>query len=199
MSALAALTGCEYLNARATDLGDLVRVEFTGGPGLQVNAGVGEVVHVGLGSSMGSRAGWQYGHLFHGEVLEHYLPVSLIETARVPGYDGLHMISWDYAQPPQHQCYMLLPYGTGHSTARRSDLHIVDLEVGAHLVVFGVQLGVSPGELLDLVLGIWGFDLAGDDSDYTRGDKRLYYLPETPTVTPTLPMVRPAPRGSTTP
>lgn len=171
------MPGCAYVRARGNDLGDVFRLEGAFGPGLQVDAGIGEIVHLGLGSFMGQRSGWQYGHMFSGEVLEHYLPGSLIESVRVRGYEGMHLVSWWYEQPPQHQCFLLFPYGIGDSTARREDVHVFDIEAGIHLVAFGVRAGISPGELLDFVLGFWGFDLAGDDSDWTRGHKRLYYLP----------------------
>src|SRR5437763_906425 len=55
---LVLFSGCSYAKARLEDFGDIFRLEGHAGYGLQAHANVGELFHLGAGSSRQWSAGW---------------------------------------------------------------------------------------------------------------------------------------------
>ena len=80
-------SGCSYASARAHDLGDIVRLEGHVGYGLQAHANVGELFHLGAGSSRQWSAGWVYGRVAHGTSTEEHLPLTAVYTLLNPEQD----------------------------------------------------------------------------------------------------------------
>lgn len=125
-----------YLPNRLFDLLDLVRLRARVGPGIAVRARATEQLDVGLGS---------YAALFAGlpgprAEVEVPLPVG-VET-----YSGVELIgdaevSGGY--PPEYSP--------------------TEIGVSAHLVAAGIDVGVDPVEVVDLVAGLVLLDLRGDD------------------------------------
>jgi hypothetical protein len=54
----------------------------------------------------------------------------------------------------------------------RSWLHVFDVEFGLSLF-FGFDVGFSPGEFLDFLLGWFGIDIANDDTEEGRARRSL--------------------------
>jgi len=125
-----------YLPNRIFDVLDLVRARVRVGPGVAVRARATEGVDVGLGS---------YASLFAGlpgprSRVEVPLPVGL-ET-----YSGIELLAdaeVSGGEPP------------GYSPT--------ELGVSLHLVAVGVDVGVDPIEVLDLLAGLVLIDLRSDD------------------------------------
>ena len=49
-------------------------------------------------------------------------------------------------------------------------IELFDIEVGAHIVYGGVDLGFSPGQTLDFLLGWFGVDIGKDGSRFRGRD-----------------------------
>ena len=166
------LGGCQYVQARGRDFLDIFRLEGHMGPGLQADTKLTDLVHLGLGSSRGARHGFNYGVVETHQVMEHHFPVSMVNSIIEPDNEALHTISWDL-ESTQHRCYILLPGVIHESTQGVDALHFFDVELGLYVLFPGARIGLSPGELLDFILGIWTFDLAGDDPPPARAAKRF--------------------------
>ena len=168
----ACFAGCSYLHDRVNDLLDPFRVDVGFGPGLYADARVTDFLAVGAGGQTLDTAG------IHGR---------FVGTARLGqvGLPGLVMFGeprnvemtpllgdtsefdWQRDIVPGQVLLLFPAMHTGRtavsdwSLAKR-DVHVADL--GASLTVFvGVSIAFSPGEVLDLLLGLVGIDLAGDD------------------------------------
>lgn len=175
------LTGCTYFGDRARDFGDCWRAEgsffMTGGAWVHG----GPILHGGLGSvewGYGPAFGWRYGYPRH-DYTHSLLPAE--------GY-GLwyHQMKSGNSRDPEHRCFVLLPPLLCDGDGPENWLHQFDLEVGGGFLL-GLNLGFSPGEFLDFLLGWFGVDLAGDDPeerrktrDYFRDRKDRDPSPETP-------------------
>ncbi len=125
-----------YLPNRVFDVLDLLRLRARVGPGFGVRARVTEQIDAGLGS---------YASIFAGlpgprNEVEVPLPIG-IET-----YSGIELVedaevSGGY--PPEYSP--------------------TEIGVSAHLLVAGIDLGVDPVEVADLVAGLVLLDLRADD------------------------------------
>jgi hypothetical protein len=164
--------GCQYAEERGRDFLDMFRLEGHLGPGLQADIKATELLHFGFGSSQGARTGFNYGALETDRVLEHHLPASIVTSITHPDQQALHLISWGL-EAPQHRCYVMLPGVLNNNTMQVDALHFFDIELGLYAIFPGARIGFSPGEFLDFFLGLWTFDLAGDDSFEGRSNKRL--------------------------
>lgn len=178
---LATAAGCSYAEARVRDAGDILRLEARVGYGLEVHANAGELAHAGVGSAREWNAGWTYGKATSHESVEHHLPVSLVRTFLAP--DDAHLHSSDLGpdgEDGRHACFLLFPGGLNPGGVEKNREHFLDFEIGFLAGVVGLEAGVSVGESLDFVLGLfrvseaWTFlDIAGDDDPESRAEKRL--------------------------
>lgn len=182
LAVLALPAGCAWGSARARDFADLFRLEGQIGYGLQAHANAGELLHAGAGSSRRWTAGLLYGRAVEQSVTEHHLPVSLVQSFIHPARERAHALTLhpdgdvDY-----HRCFLIFPGKINPGTLTKDDIHYLDLEAGFLAGVVGAEVGFSPGELLDFLLGLFRFsedwkflDPAGDDSFEQREDKRFW-------------------------
>ena len=190
---LAALSGCTYASARANDFADIWRLNIeTGVSGLQADVKIGELAHIGLGHKGFSRYGTTYQiEQESKDWAEIYLPFSLIYAFDREPF-ALHYVRalgdtrsvyvwwWSPYQSTQDRCFCLAPPLTQKQSSRRTLLHAFDLEVSLFVLIFGIEIGISFGELLDFILGIFTIDIAGDDTPEGRAKRRLYELPDLP-------------------
>lgn len=159
---------CGYLKNRANDALDVFRIDVGTGPGLLLEARATDFAAVGVGFHKQTRVG-VHGR-FTGELktvtvgagpfvlgaVEHgdYEPL-------LPGseFDAAHdLIPVQLFVVPSTGFQTLAPYRVG-----RRGLHFADLGAGLTVGYVGIGVGCSPGELVDLLLGVVGIDLAGDD------------------------------------
>src|SRR5262245_52872046 len=170
---LSCVASCAYLHDRANDLLDPFRFDVGFLPGgvflearatdfLEVGAGVHSLYTVGVhGRFVGSGQlgqGGLPGLCTVGEANMKMEPLlgdaSQFHEKRdlVPG-QLLLMI------PGMHSGR------TGYSewSLGERGVHVADVGVTATVLLPGISIGFSPGELLDLFLGLFGIDIAGDD------------------------------------
>ncbi len=173
---------CSYAEARFRDLGDIVRLEGRVGYGLEAHANAGELAHAGIGSAREWNAGWTYGRGSSHESEEHHLPVSLLRSFVTPETSHLHSsdVGRD-GEDGRHECYVLFPAGINPGGLEKTRPHVLDVEVGFLAGVVGLEAGVSLGETLDFVLGVfrfsdaWSFlDFGDDDDPERRAEKRIW-------------------------
>ena len=180
--ALAATAGCSYAEARVRDFGDILRLEARVGYGLEVHANAGELAHAGVGSAREWNTGWTYGRTTSHTTVEHHLPLSILRTFLSP--DDAHLHSSDLGPDGgdgHHACFLIFPGGINPGGIEKTRPHFLDIEVGFLAGVVGLEAGVSLGETLDFVLGVfrvteaWTFlDIGGDDDPEGRAEKRLW-------------------------
>ncbi|HKS17291.1 MAG TPA: hypothetical protein VJU16_08260 [Planctomycetota bacterium] len=169
------LPGCAYLESRARDVGDIVRLEASIGTGLQAHVNAGEVLHLGLGSSRRWTAGWAYGITTTERRVEDHLPLSYFASLSDPETVSLHKLRiGDDVQNLLHRCDVVAPVSFASGTMRKPAMQFWNLEVGVMAVVVGVEAGVNPAELVDFLLGIVTLDIAGDDDPLDREGRRLW-------------------------
>lgn len=172
------LSGCAYAGARIRDLGDIVRLEGRIGYGLEAHANAGQLAHVGAGSAREWSAGWNYGTSAVVESTRHHLPVSLIRSLATPEAEHVHSLDLPEGR---HECFLLFPGGINPGGLEKIPPRFLDVEVGFLAGVVGAEAGVSLGEALDFVLGIFRFseswtflDFGGDDDPERRAEKRAW-------------------------
>lgn len=171
------LPGCTWLGARGRDLGDIVRVEGSVGVGLQANVTVGELLHLGVGSSRRSSGGWAYGIPTSERRVEAHLPLSIIEAW---DHEALHVLKiGDGPDPALHRCPIVAPATFESGRIRKPAMQFWNLEIGVMAIAVGAEVGVNPAELVDFVLGWIGLDIGGDDDVEARALRRLW-IPASP-------------------
>jgi len=181
-TAASLLSGCAYFGARARDLGDIVRLEGSLGVGLQANVNAGELLHLGIGSRRCKSAGWAYGLSTSERRVEDHFPLSYVATILNPDVAALHTLKiGDGPEQPQHRCPMVAPGAFSSGTVHKPAMQFWNIEAGVMLVGVGVEAGVNPAELVDFILGIFGLDIAGDDSREGRARRRLW-VPDEPAL-----------------
>lgn len=180
LAAASALSGCSYFGARAHDFGDIVRLEGSIGVGLQANVNAGELLHLGVGSSRRTSAGWAYGLSTSERRVEDHFPLSYIASILNPEVAALHSLKiGEGPELPQHRCPTLAPGAFSSGTVRKPAMQFWNLEAGVMVVAVGVEAGVNPAELVDFLLGLFGLDIAGDDEPEGRARRRLW-IPDGP-------------------
>ncbi len=164
-----------YFADRASDLVDIVALDAGNGGWLGARVHAGALAHVGLGYEDADRYGLYFGEWLDGRSERHlYPPASFIDTgdsaAPVPPlHNGARKVppSDLHLPPPSHACWFLFPFLCDQDTRRPASDNLLwglDVEAAVQLPGIGLRVGVSPGEALDFVSGIFGLDLAGDDS-----------------------------------
>lgn len=176
LALLLSCTGCSYATARFRDFGDMFRLEGSVGLGLQAHATVGELAHIGVGSSWRSSAGLQYGEwVGRSEITEDHFPLSYIYTIVEPDRASFH--SLDESTPgvlARHRCYGIVPGEWNDGELYKNPIHYFDLEVAVLAGVVGLEVGFSLGEFVDWLLGWFTIDIADDDSDEARKTRTLW-------------------------
>lgn len=126
-----------YLPNRLLDVADIARARVRVGPGVALNAHVTKVVQAGLGSYMSV-----YGGL-PGPRQRRRPRLPLGVEAYSGGALSLAEASFETGYEPEYS----------------------PTEVGAsiHFIIFGLDVGVDPLEIVDLVTGIVGVDIGKDD------------------------------------
>jgi hypothetical protein len=162
------LTGCQYMANRASDFGDCFRAEGVVGLTGGVWTHAGPLLHGGLGMGdfpFNKSFGWRYNYTpdeSHGHDSYPNEVYGLWYHETTPAYQG-----------PNHRCYVLLPPLLSVGGPPVNWLHAFDIDIGASFLV-GVNVGFSPGEFLDFLLGWFGIDIAGDDVEERRKARSFY-------------------------
>jgi hypothetical protein len=164
-----------YLADRAGDIIDIVALDVGIGGWLGARVHVGQLAHLGLGYEDADRYGWHYGEWLDGRPESHfYPPASFIDTGGhdtviPPLHHGARKVppSEMHEPAPGHACWFLFPFLCDQDLkepASEGILWGLDVEASVQAPGIGIRVGVSPGEALDFVAGIFGLDLAGDDT-----------------------------------
>jgi hypothetical protein len=169
--------GCGYARDRFRDFGDMWRFEVSAGVGLQADVAVGELAHVGLGSSRRWSAGLQYGEFVAERRVEDHLPLSLVWSITGDDAEGVHWLRTGDATQSQHRCFAVVPGEFARGTHEKAPVHYWDLDVRVFAGVVGVEFGFSFGQFVDFVSGWFGADLGNDDGERRQG--RRYWVPMT--------------------
>jgi len=157
--------GCSYVQARVADFADVFTFEATYGPGVDVHAQATGFFGTAVGYSQ------QTGVLVHGRACgigERATVGMLLLAGTAAGGEDLACLGEGEAPGDRFGFWaMLLPLA--FSPAEGVYVGYVptwprtfDVEAGFSAGV-GVHVGVSPGELLDFVLGFTTLDIARDD------------------------------------
>jgi hypothetical protein len=179
---LALLSGCSWLGERGRDLGDIVRAEGAVGVGLQAGVNAGELLHLGFGSSRRWSAGWAYGIGTAERRTEDHLPLSFVYSLIEPEAEALHSLKLGKKNDIlKHRCPAVAPCTLQEGSIRKPTMQFWSLEVNVMALAVGLELGVNPGEFVDFLLGLFGFDIAGDDDPDGRARRRLW-IPDSPDI-----------------
>lgn len=150
LAALLLTSSCAWLSDRAADLADVFSVEVGAGLGLAVDVKATDLLHPGVGYVQARKAGLSGRRAYWLRDRELGLPFSTLLWAGA--LRDLQL--WRLGQ---------LHAGAVDVWQDASVWRRFDLEVGLFAGVFGLRVGLSPGELVDLFAGLVGFDPAGDD------------------------------------
>lgn len=167
---LAPLSGCGYVQQRFLDGVDVGRFEPSLGIGAQAHVNVGELAHIGIGSSYRHLFGLNYGLWRSQWQVEDHLPLSYLWTLANTDLGHLHRIWSERQSRPEHRCYIGFPGELHHDELDKSPIHYLDIEVGGQALIVGGDIGFSLGEFADFLLGLFKFsdtwtwlDIADDD------------------------------------
>ncbi|MCP3998009.1 MAG: hypothetical protein GY722_23560 [bacterium] len=123
-----------YIPNRIFDVLDIIRLRVRAGPGISVNARATAPISVFLG---GHTALW----------------------AGLPGPRGKPKIAWPLGFETRAGAQVSLADGTVDETYYAP----VEFDVGAQVILLGLEIGVAPLQVVDLALGLLTIDLSGDD------------------------------------
>jgi hypothetical protein len=167
---------CLYLKNRANDALDVFSVDGAVGPGVYAEVRATDVVAVGLGGYTADTGGLhgrfagtaERGATGLGPVIRGFMGHER-DLAPLLADDPS---TFDRNLDPPGCQYFLWPgmdqHGHGNLYGEYPEserlLRLADFGATAHLGYIGFRVGFSPGELLDLGLGIFGADIAGDDA-----------------------------------
>jgi hypothetical protein len=186
--------GCGYLADRALDFTDFIYFGASTGGGVIVRAQATHLVSLELGARSDERMyGWRERHGIWDEssfgifTSSFWSPVLGSETP--PAWNGLDVIKTSHSKTAFGTGKMVLQENdptrplieeqrvveTKHHLfilTKSTDMSVTrffDVQVDASAVIGGVQVGISPGELVDFLLGFLTIDLAGDDGGGAAG------------------------------
>ena len=161
---------CGYLRDRGHDLLDPFRVDVGYGLGLYADVRATDWLATGAGLHRVHTAGLHGRFVGTSKTGQIGLPLILAGEARsemAPLLGGTSRFDWRRdIVPGQILVFPAMHMGrTGTSAWSLADRNVRVADVGASLTlgVVSVSLGFSAGEVLDLLLGVVGIDLAGDD------------------------------------
>ncbi|MBI5853075.1 MAG: hypothetical protein HZB39_18855 [Planctomycetes bacterium] len=145
-----------YATARLNDLLDAVPLSISAGPGLYAGAHA-TVVGTGFGLTKHVH---HFGWPSHRESFIRAGDWREFEIGLIAGTvrsSGAYDYDVDYL-------YLIGPLRGEHGPGGFEWPALLDLEVTAHALLLGARLAVSPIQFADLVTGIFGLDLVGDDA-----------------------------------
>lgn len=164
--------GCSYLKNRANDVFDVIRFDIGVDFGLYAAARATDFAAVAFGAK-GTPAHGMVG--VHGRFAVRYGTLSVgvgpwilgerldVEPVALLGGES----AYDRAQDVVPGQMLVLPLlGVEHApdwSLEQRGLRVADAGADVTVGLVGIGLGFSPGEFLDLLLGVVGIDLAGDD------------------------------------
>jgi len=164
------LTSCSYLQNRANDALDVFLCEGALGPGLYAELRATDFAAVGLGLHTVATGGLHGRYVGTGERGSLGLGPFILGGARGdygPVLSGDPSTFDDEADEPCTQMLVMPSQGikceAGYSPSARG-LRMAYLSATATVGYVGLRVGFSPGELLDLLLGFFTVNLAGDDA-----------------------------------
>ncbi len=170
LALLAGLPGCTYFRHLGKDAGETLHLSV----GASLIPGLHARVQAPLfGTSVGwlrrgAYVGTDYGHahVWKQAAAGVVLGGSLVRTDLDADIDRYWTgrLADTYLDTSHYFVVTLVATDKRTSLGRRT-LALTKFEAGAHVLFFGVQLGVDVLEVLDLLTGVAGWDLLGDD-DY---------------------------------
>jgi hypothetical protein len=153
------------------DAAEMVRFNFGGGPGLLANAHVTRCLALGAGAYDARRLGFRngYGWLWD----ERRYDFNLI----IPLYGWEDVMATTHGSMPetvlrgdQHD---RLPPGEDPGFFGWAEMPLTlnnpnrgwfEVSLNLHFILIGIDVGIDAGEIVDYVVGWFGFDPAGDDA-----------------------------------
>jgi hypothetical protein len=198
--------GCTYSLNRGRDFAEIFRLQGGLGRGLGVTASAVGLLHVGL-NTPGQFPHASGGGLVYGDFYFLSGGVSDVDFMRVLHDETLCVDHDKLEYFHSHKCWAVLPAVfsrvdtiEGPTYPKSEDqhewiegpwlwsrealdanpwahVHAFDAELGVYLLFFNAKAGVSPGETLDFLLGIFTIDIArddrnGSDKNSTEGGER---------------------------
>lgn len=154
-----------YLPDRGRDFLDCFTMTLSAGPEISADVQATDLLHLSVGGGVHGEAGMIGRRFGSAGVMTLGLPVAPFMEDGV--LHGRFLFSdaqggWR-EQDVQDECYLIHLGGWAPTNPQSSWVHGFDLEIGAHVLV-GARLGLSPGQMVDFLAGVIGFDPAGDDS-----------------------------------
>ncbi|MHC4663013.1 MAG: hypothetical protein ACYS8W_15130 [Planctomycetota bacterium] len=157
------LAGCAsagtYFKDRALDFTDIFIAEAHWGYGVSAELEASKLIGTVAGLSESNWIGW-HGH------------VSGIKTGKKLYTSGVVLLGGNGYGHTAEKCYLGLPInlipatGDQEKGKRRYPLiRVCDISAQLFLIAGGMRAGVSPGELIDFLLGWTTLDFAGDDGE----------------------------------
>ncbi|MBI3818936.1 MAG: hypothetical protein HY286_09630 [Planctomycetes bacterium] len=166
-----AFTSCKtsagaYFQDRLNDFVDVIPVSVAAGPGLF--ASVRATVMVGTG--IGYAEAWRAGVRLPDESHRKYDDLARYQVWREEEVGlGILWFHQDTSEPDWGGMgnFLIFAFPPGGSCGS-SHFHFIsalDVEAGIHLGIVGLRVGVSPGQLIDFLLGWTTLDIASDDRE----------------------------------
>lgn len=137
--------------------------------GVYLDAKASGIAHIGVGGRVSSaRLGWRYG-----------TPIS--RTVGMPAEGAFGLIHFSQLSDGDHLCFGLLPgLASWHpddwnhpatwvgdpSIPDHERQRLWDVEATVHILWGGLTVGFSPTDFIDFLLGWFGVDIAGDDTEW---------------------------------
>lgn len=181
--ALVVLTsGCSYLQDRGRDALDVIWVDYGWGFGLQADFQATDLVHSGLGGTIGTlisgKAGLRRGSYHNwAEPSVAFVLGRLVYEGPFPDPTYRPSIRKGYLF---NAIYLVKEYQKSSNEVeithtswnpRRPWLNALDVDVGV-TALLATRIGISPGEFLDFLGGWFGVDVGADDGGNRRGRRR---------------------------
>ena len=157
--------GTGYLANRTNDFADSFTVVGTAGAELSAGFHATDLAHVSVGGGMHVESGLIGRKLGTASVITLGLPfVPFVESGILHGRYVFTETGGEWvADDVNDECYLIHVIEAGHTNPAVDPWRAFDLEVSATALVGG-RIGFSPGEFVDFLAGIVGFDPRGDDA-----------------------------------
>ncbi|MBI4243386.1 MAG: hypothetical protein HY606_04780 [Planctomycetes bacterium] len=150
------------------DFADIFRLELRTGLGVDAGVYAGPLLHLGIGTTDSHSVGLRYGEFKKDRYLINNSPLSWLSSSGTTGNPfHLHCEMHKWPSKPEesaivdHCCYGIIP--TTLPETQYINSHALDIEADAFLILIGVRAGISPAEIADFILGIFGIDILSDD------------------------------------
>jgi len=153
-----------YLPDRGRDLLDIFTLTVSAGPEISLDAQATDLLHLSVGGGVHGEAGMIGRRFGSAGVMTLGLPVApFLEDGVLHGRYLFTEASGAWREADvQDECYLIHLGGWAPTNPQSDWVHGFDLELSAHVLI-GARVGLSPGELVDFLAGLIGFDPAADD------------------------------------